>query len=186
MATVASNVSRNFRSCVTQQSLTSYIFPKRHLHISYNLQKSRRAGEYKVTINRTKPLTYEQAMKPTDIAFRKGFNAANTAQLEGTFLEREKIGQDIPHKTFTEDLFIRKFMAGTWPETISDKTNIIIKRQHNLVRIAFIIGQRKHSPDRIYFLIGYTEELLSYWLKCPVKLEIQSIDSYDKLTYKYI
>ena len=186
MAIVTSNLSRNLRSCLTQQSLSSNIFPKRHFHISYSLHKSRRAGEYKVTINRTKPLTYEQSMKPTDIAFRKGFNAANTAQLEGTFLEREKIGQDIPHKTFTEDLFIRKFMSGTWPELLSDHTNIIIKRQHNFIRIAAIITRKKHNPDRMYFLIGYTEELLSYWLKCPVKLELQSVENYNELIYKYI
>ena len=129
MASVArSCISNNVRSGMTLQSLSSQICPRRYFHISYNLQKTRRTGEYKVTINRSKPLTYEQSMKPTDIAYRKGFNSANTAQLEGTFLEREKIGQDIPHKTFLEDMFIRKFMRGTWPETISSE--VIIKRHH--------------------------------------------------------
>merc|ERR1719411_2113367 len=116
------------------QNSSFYGFQRRYLHVSNSLQKSRRAGEYKITINRTKPLSYEQSMKPTDIAYRKGYNSANTAQLEGTFLEREQIGQDLPHKTFVEDMFIRKFMTGTWPEaTLSE---VIIKRQHNLVRIA--------------------------------------------------
>ena len=185
MASVArSCISNNVRSGMTLQSLSSQICPRRYFHISYNLQKTRRTGEYKVTINRSKPLTYEQSMKPTDIGYRKGFNSANTAQLEGTFLEREKIGQDIPHKTFLEDMFIRKFMRGTWPESISSE--VMIKRHHNMVRIAMIINRNRLTRDKIYFLIGYTEELLSYWLKCPVKLELQSVENDNDLVYKYI
>ena len=112
------------------------------------------AGRYKVTINRDKPLTYEMAFKPEEIGEKKGFNSFNTAQLEDAFLRREEIGQDLPYKMFIEDMFIRKFMHGTWPEAIA--TELIIKRQHNLVRIAGIIN-RKIKPRDCYFLIGYTE-----------------------------
>ena len=148
--------------------VSTWHLPKRHIYISPTvMSNARQTGEYKVTINRTKPLTYEQSMKPSDIGEKKGYNSFNTSQLEGTFLEKEAIRQDLPHKTFVEDMFIRKFMYGTWPEMISSE--IIIKRHHNLDRIAAIID-RKHARQRqIYFLIGYTEELLSYWLKCPVK-----------------
>ena len=184
MASISSSVARSLLSGMTRQNLSSCSFPKRHIHITYNLKKSRRAGEYKITINRTKPLTYEQSMKPTDIAYRKGYNSANTAQLEGTFLEREQIGQDLPHKTFVEDMFIRKFINGTFPEaTLSE---VIIKRQHNFVRIATIISRTRLNAAKVYFLIGYSEELLSYWLKCPVKLELQSAESDKELVYKYI
>ena len=62
---------------------------------------------------------------------------------------------------------------------------VIIKRQHNLVRVAGLIT-REISSDKVYFLIGYTEELLSYWLKCPVRLELQTIESKDDVVYKYI
>jgi len=37
-----------------------------------------------------------------------------------------------------------------------------------------------------YFLIGYTEEMLSQWLKCPVKLEIQVVANPKDVIYKYI
>jgi small subunit ribosomal protein S24 len=186
MALNINSLTHQLRSTLRwKNNVSTWHLPKRHIYISPALQSNaRKAGEYKVTIGRTKPLTYEQSMKPTDIAEKKGFNSFNTSQLEGTFLEKEAIGQDLPHKTFVEDMFIRKFMYGTWPEVISSE--IIVKRHHNLVRIAAIIN-RKHAPARqIYFLIGYTEELLSYWLKCPVKIELQSIGSNDDLIYKYI
>ncbi len=141
------------------------------------------AGIYRVTLDQSKPLTYEMAFRPNEIAVKKDYNSFNTAQLEGTFLRKEEIGQDLPHKMFVEDMFIRKFMHGTWPETIVSE--VIIKRQHNLVRIACIIA-KNIQPKKVYFLIGYTEELLSVWLKCPVKLELQSVDSKDNMVFKYV
>ena len=36
-----------------------------------------------------------------------GWNSHNTAQLDETFLQKEEIGQDLPHKMLMEDLFIR-------------------------------------------------------------------------------
>ena len=186
MAFNAVSLSHHLRSTLQRtNNISRWHLPKRHIYISPALHSNaRKTGEYKVTINRTKPLTYEQSMKPDDIARKKGFNSFNTSQLEGTFLEKEAIGQDIPHKTFVEDMFIRKFMHGTWPEMISSE--IIVKRHHNLVRIAAIINRKHAQARQIYFLIGYTEELLSYWLKCPVKVELQSIESNEDLIYKYI
>ena len=142
-----------------------------------------KAGKYKVTLNRTRPLTYEMAFKPADIGRKKDFNSFNTANLENTFLVKEEIGQDLPHKMLTEDMFIRKFIRGTFPEMVSSE--VIVKRQHNLVRIAFLL-RKTIAASKIYFLLGYTEELLSYWLKCPVKLEIQSINSEEDTIFKYI
>ncbi len=172
--TVASTTSK----CSSGQTTSS----TRWLHSSPVACKIQ-AGRYKPTRDRSKALTYEQAIRPEYIASRKGFNSINTAQLEGTFLEREAIGQDLPNKMFMEDLFIRKFMHGTWPEAIASE--VIIKRQHNLVRIAGLVN--RNIPQRkVYFLIGYTEELLSFWLKCPVKLELQTIESPDDVIFKYI
>ncbi len=42
------------------------------------------------------------------------------------------------------------------------------------------------QPKVIYFLIGYSEELLSCWLKCPVKLELQTVESNEDVVFKYI
>lgn len=154
----------------------------RDLHTTVPCPKEK-AGRYKVTVDRSKPLTYEMAFRPDQIGRRKGFNSFNTAQLEGTFRQKEEIGQDLPYKMFIEDMFIRRFMRGTWPECL--ETQLIIKRQHNMIRIAGIIN-RSLLPKKIYFLIGYTEEMLSLWLKCPVKLELQSVPSAEAVVYKYI
>ena len=181
MASVAVRVSPLISTYLQKSSLLPMI-GQRQIHKSSKLYKEK-AGKYKVTINRSKPLTYEMSFKPSEIAEKKGYNSFNTAQLEDTFLEREAIGQDLPHKMFVEDLFIRKFMHGTWPEAFASE--VIIKRHHNLVRIAGIIN-RKIPAKQVYFLIGYTEEILSYWLKCPVKLELQTVESNEDLIYKYI
>lgn len=82
-----------------------------------------------------------------------------------------------------EDLFIRKFMTGTWHSLFVSE--IIIKRQHNMIRIAGILA-RSISARKMYFLIGYSEELLSFWLQCPVKLELQTTANRRDVVYKYI
>jgi len=161
------------RMCINRQFQTSCVMQK----IS--------VGRYKVTKDKSNPLTYEQSVKPEWIGFRKGGHSHNTGQLEGTFLKKEEIGQDLPHKLLIEDLFIRKFIVGTFPNQLGSE--VMIKRQHNIVRIAFILKResRKTAPKTIYFLIGYSEELLSFWLKCPVRLELQSIESEMDMIYKY-
>lgn len=83
----------------------------------------------------------------------------------------------------TEDHFIRKFMTGTWHNLVL--TEVIIKRQFNHIRIAAILKQGI-SPRKMYFLIGYTEELLSYWLQCPITLELQTIGNPKDIIFKYI
>ena len=62
---------------------------------------------------------------------------------------------------------------------------IIVKRQHNTVRVAGLVQKKIHSR-KIYFLLGYSEEMLSLWLKCPVKLELQVVENPDSIVYKYI
>lgn len=54
-----------------------------------------------------------------------------------------------------------------------------------MIRIAGIV-QQKLAARKMYFLIGYCEELLSYWLKCPVKLELQTVPDKKDVIYKYI
>lgn len=88
-----------------------------------------------------------------------------------------------PAETAVEDLFIRKFMTGTWHNLF--ESEVIIKRQHNLIRVAGIVRQTI-SARKMYFLIGYCEELLSFWLQCPVKLELQTVAEKKDVTFKYI
>lgn len=74
-------------------------------------------------------------------------------------------------------------MRGTWHNLFVSE--IIVKRQHNIVRIAGIVYQGI-TQRKMYFLIGYTEELLAYWLQCPVKLELQTVADRKAVVYKYI
>lgn len=82
-----------------------------------------------------------------------------------------------------EDMFIRKFMTGTWHSLFVSE--IIIKRQHNIIRIAGLVRQAI-GARKMYFLIGYCEELLSFWLQCPVKLELQTVADKQAVIFKYI
>jgi len=144
------------------------------------------AGKYKVTLDKSKPLTYEMAVQPDHIGIHKSFNSFNTGQLEDTLGYKkwtEKGGTVLSYKLFMEDLFIRKFLKGTWTQMFLSE--IIVKRQHNTIRVAALI-KRSLQPQKVYFLIGYSEEMLSQWLKCPVKLELQVVENAKDVIYKYI
>lgn len=88
-----------------------------------------------------------------------------------------------PSETAIEDMFIRKFIVGTFHGLVASE--IIIKRQFNHIRIAGLFT-RKLQSSKLYFLVGYTEELLALWLQCPVTMEIQTIEDRKETIYKYI
>jgi small subunit ribosomal protein S24 len=71
-------------------------------------------------------------------------------------------------------------MTGTWHDLV--ESEVIIKRQHNILRIAGIARQ-SISARWMYFLIGNCEELLSFWLQCPVKLELQTVADKKLVTF---
>ncbi|KAJ6216280.1 hypothetical protein RDWZM_007437 [Blomia tropicalis] len=133
------------------------------------------AGRYKVTLKRNRPLTYEMANKPHNIAVRKGWNSWNTSSLVGVEHQASEITVD--------DVFIRSFIAGTWHRLFLSE--IILKRRANLITINGIVSQQI-PPRKYYWLIGYTEEILSLILKCPVKVDIQTTANRNALIYKYI
>ena len=139
-----------------------------------------------VTLDKSKPLTYEMSIQPDHIGIHKSFNSFNTGQLEGTYgYEKwfEKGGTLLSYKLFMEDMFIRKFLKGTWTQLFLSE--IIIKRQHNTIRVAALM-KKGLQQQKVYFLIGYSEEMLSQWLKCPVKLELQVVANPKDVIYKYI
>lgn len=88
-----------------------------------------------------------------------------------------------PSETATEDMFIRRFVTGTFHALVCSE--IIIKRQFNHIRIAALM-RRALIPRKFYFLIGYTEEMLGTWLQCPVTLEIQTIEKKSDTTFKFV
>lgn len=133
------------------------------------------AGRYKVTLKRNRPLTYEQANKPHYIGVRKGWNSWNTSSVTGA----EHTAPDIT----VDDIFIRSFLAGTWHRIFLSE--VIIKRRANTITINGIVHMG--IPARKYYwLIGYTEEILSRILKCPVKVDVHTTERRDALIYKYI
>ncbi|XP_056322916.1 28S ribosomal protein S24, mitochondrial [Danio aesculapii] len=119
-----------------------------------------------------RPLTYEQAHHPHHIGHRKGWLSQHTGNLHAEGGAAERV---------LEDVFIRRFIFGTFHSCLADE--LIIKRRGNVLIICAVMIQ-KLLPSKFYFLLGYTEELLSHFYKCPVKIELQLVD--EKVVYKYL
>ncbi|CAL8140929.1 unnamed protein product [Orchesella dallaii] len=162
-----------------------YPLPCRLLQTCSILSKSQ-SGRHSPTIKHNKPLTYEEAQKPNEIAMRKSWTTMNTSALDFKEDGKKRLGALFgvrTSQTVTEDMFIRRFLTGTWHNLFVSE--ILIKRQANMIRIAGLVV-RSIPPRKMYFLIGYTEELLSYWIQCPVKLELQTVDDRRDVVFKYI
>ncbi|KAL4239625.1 28S ribosomal protein S24 [Mactra antiquata] len=159
------------------QTISIPYIASRGIQTSVILQKKNvRAGVYKISTKKNVPLTYEEAKAPYKLGVEKSWNTWNTTNLKDEGRKSE---------TLIEDEFIRNFMMGTWHRMIV--SDIVIKRKHNMINIAFYVNRRRSlAISKVYFLVGYTEELLSCLLKCPVKLEIQSVESDKDMIFKYI
>ncbi|KAG8441034.1 hypothetical protein GDO86_006682 [Hymenochirus boettgeri] len=119
-----------------------------------------------------KPVTYEEAHPPHYIAHRKGWLSQHTSNLDGEAGAAERT---------IEDVFIRRFIFGTFHGCMANE--IVIKRRANIIIICAVLI-RKLPVQKFYFLIGYTETLLSFLYKCPVKMEVQTVE--EKVIYKYL
>ncbi|XP_039377644.1 28S ribosomal protein S24, mitochondrial isoform X1 [Mauremys reevesii] len=119
-----------------------------------------------------KPVTYEQAHPPHYIAHRKGWLSLHTSNLDGEGGAAERT---------VEDVFIRKFIYGTFHGCLANE--IVLKRRANVLVVCAVFLQRL-PPYKFYFLVGYTETLLSFLYKCPVRLEVQTVP--EKVIYKYL
>jgi len=149
----------------------------RGLTTTSSREKNLRSGVPKSTRFRTKKLTYEQARTPHDIYRTKNHLSWNTANLHGEERKRES-------QTAFEDMLIRKFMYGTWHKGLVSE--VIIKRKHNIINLAFIVSNKDFLPRQLYFLQGYTEELLTHWLKCRVKVQLSTVQSSNDMVFKMI
>ncbi|XP_061589993.1 small ribosomal subunit protein uS3m [Cololabis saira] len=142
----------------------------RGLHVTVACCKNRAA---RVRVGKgEKPLTYEQAYHPHHIGHCKGWLSQHPGNLQGEEGAAERT---------VEDVFIRRFMFGTFHGCLANE--VVIKRRGNTLIVCAILLQRL-LPQKFYFLIGYSESLLSHFYKCPVKLEVQTLQ--DKAVYKYI
>uniref|UniRef100_A0A8D1UFQ9 Mitochondrial ribosomal protein S24 n=1 Tax=Sus scrofa TaxID=9823 RepID=A0A8D1UFQ9_PIG len=90
-------------------------------------------------------------------------------------------GEDHAAERTVEDVFLRKFMLGTFPGCLADQ--LVLKRRANQLEICALV-LRQLPPHKFYFLVGYSETLLSHFYKCPVHLHLQTVPS--KVVYKYI
>ncbi|XP_041667312.1 28S ribosomal protein S24, mitochondrial [Cheilinus undulatus] len=142
----------------------------RALHVTAVCCKSKAA---RVRVGKgDKPLTYEEALPPHFIGHRKGWLSQHTSNLKGEGGAADRT---------IEDIFLRRFMYGTFHNCLANE--VVIKRRGNILVVCALL-QQKMLPHKFYFLIGYSETLLSHFYKCPVKLEIQTLQ--DKTVYKYI
>ncbi|KAG8141160.1 hypothetical protein E2320_006819, partial [Naja naja] len=96
-------------------------------------------------------------------------------------VEKCQAGRVRPRKGNQPVTYQDPFILGTFHGCLADE--IVLKRRANTVIICAILLQNL-PPHRIYFLVGYTEVLLSFFYKCPVKMELQTIS--EKIIYKYL
>jgi len=148
----------------------------RSFHVTPNYETTR-AGKYYPTPRRTNQLTYEMSQRPQYVGVTKGWNSIHAANLFVQDRPRDKAHIAV------EDQIIRKFMYGTWHNLFASE--VIIKRRQNVITLNGFIT-RALQPRKIYFLQGYTEEMLSRILKCPVKIDIQTVPKKSDLTFKSI
>ncbi|XP_072811636.1 uncharacterized protein [Vicugna pacos] len=90
-------------------------------------------------------------------------------------------GEEHAAERTVEDVFLRKFMLGTFPGCLADQ--LVLKRRANQLEICALV-LRQLPAHKFYFLVGYSETLLSHFYKCPVRLHLQTVPS--KVVYKYI
>ncbi|MFT7808348.1 28S ribosomal protein S24, mitochondrial-like [Arapaima gigas] len=150
---------------------SSCVIPRsRAIHFSAMCCKHRAA---RIRVGKgDKPVTYEEAHHPHHIAHRKGWLSQHTSNLDGEMGAAERT---------VEDVFIRRFVFGTFHSLLANE--LVIKRRGNMLVICALFIQ-KIPAYKFYFLIGYTETLLSYFYKCPVKMEVQMVK--EKVVYKYL
>ena len=90
-------------------------------------------------------------------------------------------GEDHAAERTVEDVFLQKFMLGTFPGYLADP--LILKRQaHQLEVCALVL--RQLPAHKFHLLVGYSETLLSPCDKRPVCPHLQTVPS--KVVYKYI
>lgn len=142
----------------------------RALHVTSVCCKSKAA---RIRVGKgDRPLSYEEALHPHHIGHRKGWLSQHCSNLQGEEGAAERT---------VEDVFVRRFMFGTFHNCLGNE--IVIKRRGNMLLVCALM-LHKMPPQKFYFLIGYSEELLSHFYKCPVKLEIQTLN--QKAVYKYL
>ena len=133
-----------------------------------------KAGRHKSSKMNNKPLTYDQAFKPHMIGVTKNWLSIHTGNLHG---------EKNAHRLMYEDQFIRRFLQGTFYRIIAGE--VVIKRIYNSVEIIMFLKHPQQRGGQMHFLKGYSEKLLSAFLKCNVRLTMHKVLEED-MQYKFI
>ncbi|VDN99103.1 unnamed protein product [Rodentolepis nana] len=144
----------------------------RSIYTSTCLSKNTRSGVVRRTRNMSEALTYERSKKPHQIAVLKSWNSWNTSNIHG---------EDHYTGVITyQDSLIRLFINGTFPTHVLSEVRLTY-----LLLICFNLSNRISSSE-LYFLTGYAEQMLSYLLRCPVKIEPRMILNPKDVIFRYI
>lgn len=146
---------------------------KGNLHTTTPCFKSK-AGRHKSSKMNNKPLTYDQAFKPHMIGVTKNWLSVHTGNLHG---------EKHAHRMMYEDQFIRRFLSGTFYRIIAGE--VLVKRIHNNIEVIMFLKHPTQRGGQMHFLKGYSEKLLSAFLKCNVKLHMHKVMEED-MQYKFI
>jgi len=146
---------------------------KRNLHVTVPCYKSK-AGRHKSSKMNNKPLTYDQAFKPHMIGVTKNWLSVHTGNLHG---------EKHAHRMMYEDQFIRRFLTGTFYRIIVGE--VLVKQVYNNIEIVMFVKHPTQRAGQMHFLKGYSERLLSAFLKCNVKLHMHKVLEED-MQYKFI
>ena len=138
------------------------------------LSLNSRKTEILIFKNPNKPLTYDQSFKPHMIGVTKNWLSIHTGNLHG---------EKNAHRLMYEDQFIRRFLQGTFYRIIAGE--VVIKRIYNSVEIIMFLKHPQQRGGQMHFLKGYSEKLLSAFLKCNVRLTMHKVLEED-MQYKFI
>ena len=89
----------------------------------------------------------------------------------------KKFGKEKMAELTVDDLFITKFIRGTFP--MNPDNPIIISRKENIINITLPLMM---DPFTVNFLVGYSEKILSEWLGCQVNVNPSCVLPKDYLT----
>jgi hypothetical protein len=98
---------------------------------------NRKMAKYRQTKTKTKPLTYEQQLKPQHINRLKTYHSINTNTLQG--MGHELHGDNHSGNALYEDLFIRKFVQGVYFRQMIPEKGIGVLRRLNEIEVVITI-----------------------------------------------
>ena len=102
----------------------------------------------------------DQNLKPYSVNKLRSWNSK-----WGVPPRSKRFGKEKMAELVMDDLFITKFIRGTFP--MKEDHPVIVSRKENIVNITLPLMM---DPIPMNFLVGYSEVILSEWLGCKVNV----------------